>query len=459
MDKLLNFIYFNSNDFIQNLMVTGFNFLSNKKKYSINFLKNLSKYIKNKNLSFNSLKEIQANKFEKLLKIAFSKSSFYNNQYKNIEGYYHISNIKKLPIITKKMLVENKTTISTISRGEAVISTTGGTTGASLEVLFDKADWCDRFAYLDFFRKNFGYSLGEKTAWFSGKNIITNNDIKKNRFWKTDFLNNVRYYSTFNITNDNLRYYLENILKFKPRFLVGFPSSINQIAKYGIINNIEFPKNTIKAIFPTSETLTKEIINNIESFFKTSVIDQYASAEGAPFIIQCKYGKMHLELQTGVFEVLDNDGNDVNHGRLIVTSFHSSGTPLIRYDIGDSIEISDLNNCKCGNNNPIIQKIYGRIDDYIFSEENGKIYLGNISNCTKNTSGILKFQIIQDKINYLEVFLEVDRASFNKNIEDVFKSNLIKRVGKSMNINISYVTHIDSEKSGKFRIIKNNIIK
>ena len=35
--------------------------------------------------------------------------------------------------------------------------------------------------------------------------------------------------------------------------------------------------------------------------------NQYASSEGAPFIIECKEGNLHLELQSGVFEVLDEN--------------------------------------------------------------------------------------------------------------------------------------------------------
>ena len=55
--------------------------------------------------------------------------------------------------------------------------------------------------------------------------------------------------------------------------------------------------------------------------------DQYASSEGAPFIFECPHGKMHIDITSGVFEVLDESGNDADMGELVVTSFSTRGTP------------------------------------------------------------------------------------------------------------------------------------
>jgi len=241
-----------------------------------------------------------------------------------------------------------------------------------------------------------------------------------------------------------------------PEYIVGFPSSILEIAKYGIKNNLDFPENTVKAIFPTAETITSEIRCTIETFFKTKMYNQYASSEGAPFIFECANGNLHLELQSGVFEVLDNNNEPCKKGRLIVTSFTTYGTPLIRYDIGDSIELSNKS-CTCGNNNPLVNKILGRIDDYVYSPDNGKINLGNVSNTLKDTKGILKFQAIQNSLKQIDLLLIVDKKVYSSEIEKKFIKNWKERIGQSMELKINYVDNISNEASGKFRIVKNNI--
>ena len=189
---------------------------------------------------------------------------------------------------------------------------------------------------------------------------MTDRDIKKNRFWKTDNFHRVRYYSTFHIKQDYLKYYVEDLMKYQPEYFVGFPSTILDIAKYGKANNYDYPADTLKAIFPTAETVTKEMREVIETFFKAKIYDQYASSEGAPFIFECINGNLHLELQSGVFEVLDQHDLPCQSGRLVVTSFTNEGTPLIHYDIGDSITLDEKNKiCSCGNNNPIVKEILG----------------------------------------------------------------------------------------------------
>jgi len=310
-------------------------------------------------------------------------------------------------------------------RDKAIVSKTGGTTGKSLKIYFTEEDVQERFAMLDNFRGKHGYKLGKRTAWFSGKNLLTGRDIRKSRFWKTDAVYKVRYYSTFHVKNEYLKHYVENLIKFRPEFIVGFPSTILEIAKFGLQHNFNFPDRTVKAIFPTAETLLEEMYEVIEKFFKAKIFNQYASSEGAPFIFECKNGNLHLELQSGVFEVLDDNDQPAKSGRLIVTSFTTEGTPLIRYDIGDTITLEDEDKiCTCGNNNPLVKEILGRIDDYVFSPENGKINLGNVSNTLKDTKGIVRFQAIQNNLNKIELLVIKDDKIYNGSIEKKFLQKL-----------------------------------
>lgn len=443
---------------IFNFGVSYYNWRAYKKRYGGKYKEYLLHYNKNRGIPLKKLQEIQADEFRKLVEYAISHSTFYKNLYQNLQfDLGDIKNIEHLPIVGKEDLRSNINDVYTIGLEEATIGKTGGTTGKSLVVRSTLDCGQKRFALLDNFRSEHGYSLGKRTAWFSGKSILNSRDLKKNRFWKTDYLYNVRYYSTFHINTKNLRFYVDNLLTYKPEFLVGFPSTMFDIAKEGLKLNKKFPKGVVKTIFPTAETLTDPMRNVIESFFNCKAYDQYASSEGAPFIFECKCGKKHLELQSGVFEVLDDDNTPASKGRLVVTSFTTYGTPLIRYDIGDTIELDLEGSCTCGNNNPLVKALHGRIDDFIYSEETGKINLGNVSNCTKGVNGIIQFQVIQDAIDQVEILIIKDSSVFTQKDESCFINNLRERLGQRMEINIQYVANIDNAASGKFRLIRNNI--
>jgi phenylacetate-CoA ligase len=450
-------IFYNLPCLFQGLLISTFNILAYKMRYGRKYSEFKKLFFKNRNLTRSELLQNQRERFFDFIQNAKSNSVFYANLFKEITDAEELENIFQLPIVDKEMLRANINDIVINTNENLIKSKTGGTTGKSLEVKYTKINMQERFAMLDDFRSRFGYKLGKKTAWFSGKSLLTERDIKNNRFWKKDYLHKVKYYSTFHIKRDYLKYYVEDLIKFKPQYLVGFPSTILEIAKYGLNNRYDFPEKTVKAVFPTAESITKEMRSVIEKFFKTKLYDQYASSEGAPFIFECIDGNLHLEIQSGVFEVLDENDMPTRSGRLVLTSFTTEGTPLIRYDIGDSITLDDPNTtCTCGNNNPMVKEILGRIDDFIYSPKNGKINLGNISNTLKGTKGIRKFQAIQNEINKVNLLLMVD-CQFDKRSEKALLKNWIDRLGNKMQITLEIVDEIEVEKSGKFRMVKNNI--
>ncbi|WP_228411171.1 phenylacetate--CoA ligase family protein [Kaistella daneshvariae] len=402
--------------YLQELLISIFNYQAYKIRYGQKYQKYRKVFLENRTLSLQALQKTQADRFNRFLKSSIENTTYYKD-YAQVE----LAQIHQLPILSKESLRQKSSDFFTVSKKEGVVSKTGGTTGKSLEILFTPENMQERFAMLDDFRSRFGYELGKKTAWFSGKSLLTDRDLEQNRFWKTDHWHKVRYYSTFHISDKYLKYYVVDLIKYQPEYLVGFPSTILEIAKYGAQNGYQFPENTIKAIFPTAESINEDMRSIIESFFKTKMYNQYASSEGAPFIFECSEGRLHLELQSGVFEVLDERDQPTTSGRLVVTSFTTEGTPLIRYDIGDSITLEDEEKyCICGNNNPLVKEILGRIDDFVYSPENGKINLGNVSNTLKDTHGIKKFQVIQEELNKIKILLIIDPAVYSEKLNVLF---------------------------------------
>lgn len=444
--------------FLQNLMIYVFNKMAYAIRYGGEYRRYRDEKLKNRNLSYEQLISYQKKRYLNIIDFAIAHSEFYKESLGGIKHANDIQYISRLPILTKDILRENIDRVVVKTEEKLERAKTGGTTGKSLEVQNFSRNSQERFAFLDDFRSRFGYELGKKTAWFSGKAILVNRDIKRNRFWKTDPVNHIRYYSTFHIKEDYLQFYVEDLIKYRPEYLVGFPSTMFEIAKYGLRNGYEFPPNTAIAVFPTAETITKEMRQAIEDFFNTKVYNQYASSEGAPFIFECKNGNLHLELQSGVFEVLDENNEPARSGRLVVTSFTNEGTPLIRYDIGDSVTLENPEiSCSCGNNNPLVKEILGRIDDYIFSPENGKINIINIANAVKDVQGVISYKVVQNELNRIVLQILADKKFYTREQEQRFLKNWKDRVGENMLIEIEYVQTFNVASSGKFRVVENNI--
>ncbi|WP_105245011.1 phenylacetate--CoA ligase family protein [Psychrobacter sp. Marseille-P5312] len=364
--------------------------------------------------------------------------------------------IYSLPILEKSDLINHFNEIITVKKRSSIVNQTSGTTGSSLTTYMTKEDMQERWAIVDAHKEMHGFKFGKKTAWFSGKNLITDRDISKGICSHYDFVNKIRYYSTFHINSKNFDVYWESLNSYQPEFIVGFPSSIFTICEIADSKGLKINK-PVKVFFSTSENLTPEYREVISKVLGCRVADHYSASEGAPIIIECIAGSLHLNPLSGIIEVLDSDLLPTTEGELIVTSFTSHGTPLIRYRVGDIIRVAPKDaTCTCGSNFPLIDSIEGRSSDYIYSPEKGRINQVNIGNSAKGVSGIICFQIIQNQIDSLKVMI-VKNDSFTPDSEKVFLQALQQRVGNKMRIELSYVKDIPRDESGKFRIIKNNL--
>lgn len=434
--------------FVQNLAISLYNTWLYRKRHSGAY-RNYRRYYAHFDKA--DEREVDAERSRRLKSFmthAANNSEYYRN---HLKGHLNAS-----PILEKETLLTHLTEIATVSERNAEVSLTGGTTGASLKVLYTAEDIQERNAMLDHFRAKFGYRLGRRTAWFSGKDLTRPQDLEKGICFRDDWINRIRYFSTFHITDRYFNDYWNALTKFAPQYLVGFPSSVYDICVMARARGMSF-RGVVEVFFPTAETVLPQHRDVIGEVLGCRLVDQYASSEGAPFILECGEGRLHLHPLTGIFEVVDEEMRPAREGEVLVTSFSTRGTPLIRYRIGDRIKMaSDAERCACGSHFPLVEHIDGRANDYIWSPENGRVNLGNLSNCTKDAPGIMCFQIVQSQENSVDVKL-VRAVSFTDQDAQRFREAMVARLGCTMRINLEYVHNIPREKSGKFRIVKNQL--
>lgn len=231
---LLETVYENSPIFFQNIMVSVSGYQRNMTRYGKTyyeyrkFLSEFDKWPLERKL------EYQRTELIKFIRYAVSHSKFYKKLYKeiDIESIKSIDDLKKMPIVDKEMLRENIDDVITIPRKGAVEGHTGGTTGKSLVVLFTPEDMMKRMAMLDHFKARVGFIHRKmKRATFSGKHIVPPNQ-KKKIFWRYNAACKQMIYSSFHITEDNIKYYVDSLNKFKPQAIDGFFSCMCDIASY-----------------------------------------------------------------------------------------------------------------------------------------------------------------------------------------------------------------------------------
>jgi phenylacetate-CoA ligase len=448
-------IYSCSPIILQNLAISAYGFILYTRRYGKRYRKYLNIYINRDYSSIVKEKARQNKLFLQLLHYTVEYSPFYKEFYKNIDisKIQSVEDIHLLPILTKETLRANLDRIYTISKKKALVSYTGGTTGTPMSVLKRKNDVQRRMAYLDAYKWKYGFINNKmKSARFFGKNIINGNP-KNHIYWRQNYISKQRYYSTYYLQEDNLKYYVADLNSFKPDAIDGFVSAIYAIAKYIKEHQITLTFKP-KAVFTTAETVLPIHRELIEKVFCCPLSDQYASGEGAPFIKQCILGSYHECLDTGVFEHIKTDSGI----KLIVTSFDSFGTPLIRYDIGDDIIETEKINCPCGSVHPVIGRLNGRSTDYLITKSRGKISLVNLSVMISELPKVFKnIQFIQEQECSIKILLAVEKSLYQNEYNELLIKKLQSYLGSDMAFSIEIVDEIKRTNSGKYRMILNKL--
>ena len=393
--------------------------------------------------------EHQAGLLDAFLKHAVANSPHYS-------GIDPGQGLQAFPILEKDTLVTDLDRIKTIKDSEGVVSYTGGTTGASMKVIYTVSDVQKRFAMLDWFRGLSGWKLGRRTAWFSGKRVVRDKDLTNGICYRDDWLTKTRFFSTFHVNEKNFDTYWRSLIDFNPEFIVGFPSSLSEILTMAREKGLEYP-HRVKAVFPTAETVLPYHRSLFHEMLGAETKDQYASSEGAPFIVECPCDRLHILPYSGIFEVVDAAGQPAREGELLVTAFHTHGTPIIRYRVGDRIVLApESDQCACGWTFPIVDRIDGREADFVWSPQHGRINLGNLSNSTKGVAGIVKFRVLQKVPDAITVEVQCT-SEFDDDAAKKFESELRQRTGDAMTIDLVRKDTLARAASGKFRIVENSL--
>lgn len=401
-------------------------------------------YIKLRNDNFkNSIDDL----LEQFIEYSINNSRFYSN--------YEHTNIYVLPILKKSDIIESN--YLNIIGNPYKITHSSGTTGRPFKIPITKNAYQIEYAFWWYHRSFAGLKKGDKVASFAGHKVTS---IHSNQppFWVYNYYDNQIIFSSYHLSNVNLKYYIDELNKFKPKLLHGYPSSIYLVAKYALENNIKF-HFIPKMIQTGSETLLDFQRETIEKAFKCKVYNWYGNTELCGHITECQYGNLHIQPRHSYVRIIKDDETEAKAGetgRIVATNYNNACFPLINYDTEDIVQISKKQECECGQNGTIIESIDGRIEDYIFLPDGRKV--GRLDHIFKHTNNVKKAQIVQNKIDEVIIRINRNRKYSTSNEKEILKEAR-ERLGNKINIELDYDTEITKEENGKFRFIKQNIKK
>ena len=403
----------------------------------------LSKKIEviNKNYESKNHEFLKNEAFIKLLKNTYKNNRFYSKLYNqhgvNIKSINSIEDAKKLPIITKESVKKYSGLIKQ-SKGLFVRKGyTSGTTGSPLTIYRDYNSILNEHAYIWWYRINSGLSPKDKKISIRG-------DLNRDTLYYLDKASNTLFISSFALNDSNIAKIIPIVRKFKPKAVLGYPSSLFTFAIWLKEKNEEL---NIPLSFTSSESLLAFQEDIIKKTFNTNIFDWYGNAERT--IALYREG-------TKYFEPLLYSINEYQTDRVISTSLINNYFPLIRYEVNDVLDNTGKYDFE--KKSTIINGIYGRIEDYILLPDGTKI--GRLDVVFKGINNISMAQIIQKEVCSIQIKV-VPFSNYSDNDEKKLRKNLTNKLGEKLEIKISVVQEdeIEYTKSKKYKLVLSKLNK
>lgn len=330
---------------------------------------------------------------------------------------------------------------------------TGGSTGEPVHFYLDRRrqayDQAARMRSHDWF----GASPGDRELYLWGSPIELNM-TDRIRSWRDRFMNH-RLLSAFDMSPQRMDQYVDELERYQPVSLYGYPSSIALLARHIRERGRGVSRRSLRAVFVTGEVCHAADREAIADVFQVPVADGYGSREAGFIAHECPKGSMHITAENVIVEIVSEGLPQPAGvtGEIVVTHLDAWGMPFIRYRTGDVGRLAS-GRCECGRGLPRLEVVQGRSTDFI-RRPDGTICHGlSVIYPLRELDGIRNFRILQHSDFTVEVLFTTDSNSVIAT--DAVASAVRRTTGVDLPVRAVAVAEIPPLASGKHRYVISN---
>ena len=407
------------------------------------------------------LTQLQIDRLIKLLTHANQNVPYYKNLFAQLgfdpQAINSLEVLTQLPFLTKAIIRENSEQLKSSVPDNLAKFNTGGSSGQPLVFYIGNERVSHDVAAKWRATRWWGVDIGdpELVVWGSPIELGAQDKVRLIR----DKLLRTQLLPAFDMSDEKLNSFINEIIRYQPKMLFGYPSALGRIAKYASDHSIDMKNIGVKVVFVTSEYLYPEQRELIENCFACKVANGYGGRDAGFIAHECPSGNMHITAEDIIVEIIDKQGQPVaagEPGEIVVTHLATRGYPFVRYRTGD-IGVLDNKQCACGRGLPILKEIQGRTTDFVVSQSGSVMHGLALIYVLREITSIGEFKIVQETIDTTRIYLIVS-SEFNDNDKLTIIQGFKARLGDQVKIIIDIVEEIPAEKSGKFRYVISHAI-
>jgi len=396
----------------------------------------------------------QSVRLRRIVQLAATRVPFYRDNWRGCDwqSVQSAADLCLLPRLDKQALRRHEQSflVEGIPVKSLWLEKTSGTTGTALRIYWPKSMLPQWWALAEVaIRKIAGVAREMPRAMMGGRTIV-HGMTDRPPYWRFNRRWRQLYLSSYHVSRSSAAGYIDALRRYGSEWITGYGSAIGALAQAAL--DLGLKPLQLKAAVVSGDTLVAGMRHSIEAFFGCRCYDSYGQSEGVTMAMECAHGRMHVIAGAGILEILRDDGSPCRAGEvgeIVGTSVLNDAMPLIRYRMGDYAAWAEPQACPCGNQQPIVTHLEGRLDDYLIIGDGRRV--GRLSTALKRSPTIHSAQILQDSANHAYLLIRPG-AAYERRHAYAVRDDLLDKVGR-FNFEVIEVPEIPKTARGKTALV------
>jgi len=442
---------------LQNLAISAFGYTWHKRRFGGIFETELKGYKDREGYTQQQLHDYQTLQLRKVLLHAFNTVPYYRNvlQQHGITvaqlEKFELSDIQKIPPLEKDTLRKLGKTdlLSSIREEGGEFYASSGSTGTPTSIMYSYAMHQRISAsYEARVRHWAGVSRFDGRGMIGGRRIIPDGNAKP-PYYRYNFIEKQVYLSAYHISEKTAADYLHGLVKHNTQYMVGYAMSNFILARFFKELGLKAPQ--MKAVITSSEKLTQPMRAVLEEVYQCKTYDGWSGVENCGLISENEHRQLLISTDTALIEILKADGTPAGPGEigeLYCTGFLNFDQPLIRYRIGDMVQLAENQQALCGRPFPVVEEIIGRVEDTVIGKDGREMV--RFHGIFVNLPNVIKAQVVQEQLD--EFVINVATKGLIEEEKNLIQQRMESQLG-SIRLTIHEMPEIPVGNNGKFKAV------
>ncbi len=213
--------------------------------------------------------------------------------------------------------------------------------------------------------------------------------VRARRLELADRLVGYARFSAYDLRTEAMRRAGDALLRFRPDYLVGYSVALGVFARVNEDRARELRALGVRAVFATGEAFpSDEAPKRLEDLLGCPLAMEYGSVETDIIAHTHPEGGYRAFWRTYLIEALGAG----ERGRVVITSLYPRAFPLVRYDMGDEIELAP--GAGPGPGVASFARVAGRCNDYVPLRSGALVHSELFSHAVRPCAAVRGFQVV-----------------------------------------------------------------